>query len=233
MRLGGLVALIMLFSGCGQATTAPADDIAPTYTYDLPSRRLQIRTDYASYDFYTPVTAWQTFTTPGGQASFRQVNEMLEGIIEPDLGFVWSLHEGEYQDVAVQATVRQTNGAPGSAFGVMCRVDARGNGYYFLVSSAGRFSVQVATEAQNDLVPLLDWQEHPAVQAGYESNDLLAFCVRDWLVLFVNDLFVGEVRDSTFRGGQVALALGAVGRSSTVVTFDDVEIGEAVDLGPR
>jgi hypothetical protein len=156
----------------------------------------------------------------------------LEAAVVPDLGYIWSLRNPTYRNVAIQATVQQTEGQPGNGFGLLCRADASCNGYYFLISTTGYFSIRNATNAQNDPSPLVDWQRSDAIRQGNEPNELLAACVNDYLSFSVNNRFLVEVRDVTHAAGALGVALGAV-QEPAWVRFDDIIVREAAIAAPR
>jgi hypothetical protein len=166
----------------------------------------------------------------GNRALFRVNDSALEAAVVPDAGYIWSLSSRTYRNVAVQATVQQTKGQPGNGFGVMCRADASGNGYYFLISSGGYFSIRNATDAQNDPIALVDWQRSDAIRQGGEPNELLAVCVNDYLTFSVNGRFLAEVGDDTHNAGELGVALGAV-EGTAWVRFDDIIVREAAIAG--
>jgi hypothetical protein len=156
----------------------------------------------------------------------------LEAAVVPDLGYTWSLSNRTYRNVTIQATVQQTEGQPGNGFGVLCRADASGNGYYFLISSTGYFSIRSATDAQNDPTALVDWQRSDAIRQGSEPNELLAVCVNDYLSFSVNGRFLAEARDETHNAGSLGVVLGAV-QETAWVRFDDIIVREAAIAAPR
>jgi hypothetical protein len=162
----------------------------------------------------------------GDAALFRVNDNTLEAAVVPDRGYIWSLSNRTYRDVAIQATVRQTEGEASSALGILCRADASGNGYYFLISSAGYFSIRNATDAQSDPVALVDWQPSDAILQGNEPNELLAICVSDYLSFSVNGRFLAEIRDDTHNAGELGVALGAV-QDTAWARFDDIIVREA------
>lgn len=211
----------LLLAACGGTESA------------LPTQRLQLGTERAAYDFSETMGEWDTFIMPGDSALFRVNNDVLEGAIVDNLGYIWSLDEQNHYDVAAQVTVRQTEGMAGSGYGVMCRAQDNGDGYYFLISGQGRFSIRKGTREQNDLIALIDWQDTPAVRRGSEANTLLAICAGDYLALFINDQFVGEAHDATFERGQLGVTLAAAGDATAWVAFDDILVRDVLILGPR
>ena len=71
----------------------------------------------------------------------------------------------------VRIRVEQTEGLLGNGFGVVCRADEQGNGYYFLLSSEGQFTISVGTSARDELFELIPWQYHSIIRQNTQSND--------------------------------------------------------------
>lgn len=214
---------LMLILTILAACSAPAATPAPT-------QRLYLTDPRAHYRFDAGDEGWGTWVAAGDQALFRVNDRALEAAVVADLGYIWSLSNRTYRNVAIQATVQQTEGQAGNGFGVLCRADASGNGYYFLISSAGYFSIRNATDAQSDPVALVDWQRSDVIRQGSEPNELLAVCVNDYLSFSVNGRFLAEARDDTHNAGELGVALGAVGDTAWV-RFDDIIVREAAIAG--
>jgi hypothetical protein len=215
------VSVLALAAGC-QPTPA-----------DGPSRSVYTRPARTAYYFeYGDAGPWQVFTAPGEAALFRASEGALEGAVVADRGYIWSLNGLEHDNVIITAALQQTQGADGSAFGVMCRASADGNGYYFLIASDGTFSISVGTDARSDLFQLVPWQASSAVRRGTQANTIRAVCVEDYLALFVNDVFVAETFDDEFTRGQAGVALGAV-QATAWARFDDIVIQDAYLAGTR
>jgi hypothetical protein len=169
---------------------------------------------------------------PGQQALFRLGQGALEGAVTPRRGYVWSLNNEPHRDVIVSARVRQTEGRLGNGFGLICRADEQGNGYYFLISSDQYFSISVGTSARNDLFQLVPWQYHSAIRRGRVTNELRAVCAGDYLALFINDVFVAETTDREFESGMLGVTLAAVEQTAWV-RFSDIWLRDARLLGSR
>lgn len=199
------------------ACTTPA----PTYRVHLTGPRAQYRFDDSP-------EGWDTWVAPGDQALFRANGGALEAAVVPNLGYIWSLSNTAYRNAAIQATVEQTEGEPGNGFGLLCRADASGNGYYFLISSTGYFSIRKATDTQSDPAPLVEWQRSDAIQQG--ANELLAVCVNDYLTFSVNGRLLAEARDDAHDAGELGITVGAVG-DTVWVRFDDIIVREAAIAG--
>lgn len=180
------------------------------------------------YHFDDDETGWDVFTSPDQQALFWINGGALEGAVVADRGYIWSLNDQNYQDVSIEATVQQSRGSTqGNGFGLMCRANEPGDGYYFLISSSGQFAIFKGDLNQGaDLIPLVNWQPNKAIQQGFEPNDLQAVCVTDYLSFSANGQFLAEARDKTVSAGRLGVVLGASGETAWV-SYDDIIVRDA------
>jgi hypothetical protein len=213
-----IILSVCLLTACSQAN--------PTE----PSLRVSLGDERARYTFDSPNTDWDVFSLGGDQAVFRIQDGVLEGAVIADRGYIWSLNHTQIDDVSISATVRQTKGSRGNGFGVMCRANEQGDGYYFVISSAGQFAILKAQPGIPDPTRLVDWQSSPAVFQGDEPNTIQATCVDDYLTFSANGQFLAEVRDSEFSSGQPGVVIGAI-EQTLWVSFDDVILQDVVSVG--
>lgn len=178
-------------------------------------------TDDFSYDtesWISPIFDWE--------------GNSLRGRVPVGQGYAVAVREVRPSNVTIRATTRVED-APSdtvTSTGVLCRADATGNGYYFLISSNGRVSIQKALPSEPDLIPLIDWTTHPAVNDLADRNVLNASCVADYLVLYVNGEYTVQARDSDIARGSVGVTLAgnANGADGFVrAVFDDVTVWES------
>ncbi len=212
---------LLLLAGCAPAREAGG-----------PSRSVVTGTGSTLYNFDSTATSWDVFAVQGDQALFRIHEGALEGAVVADRGYIWSLNHEQHDNVIINASIRQTEGRLASAYGVICRADAAGNGYYFLISGDQQFSISVGSPARNDLFPLVPWQYHSALRRGYVTNTIRAVCAGGYLAFFINDVFVAEATDREFTVGQLGVALGAVEQTAWV-RFDDLLLRPAILRGER
>lgn len=198
----------------------------PVANVASPSQFLNLGDVRERYTFVDSTTTWETFTTEGSEALFQVADSALIGAVIPKLGYVWSLSNTRRANVAIQVTVQQTQGASGNGFGVMCRTDAVGNGYYFVISSAGQFAILKGSPRQIDPAPLVAWQSSAAIHPGTAENELLAVCTADYLAFSVNGQFLAEAYDDEFTAGELGMVLGAVGETAWV-RFDTIVVRDA------
>jgi hypothetical protein len=157
---------------------------------------------------------------------------MLEGYVAADRGYLMSRNHVQHTDVIVNVIVRQTEGLLGNGFGVVCRADEQGNGYYFLLSSDGQFTISVGTSARDALFELIPWQYHSIIRQGFEPNAIRAVCAGNYLAMFINDVFVAETFDDEFVSGELGVVIGAV-RRPAAARFDNILLRDAVLRGSR
>lgn len=182
------------------------------------------------YHFENSQSSWDTFQLPEEAASFTVSDGALVGSVVGDRGYIWSLNQPLYADISIKAKLQQIRGSQGNGFGVMCRADESGNGYYFVVSSTGQFAILKAVATVPDPIQLVKWQSSGAVQTGEDVNAIEAICVGDYLSFTVNGVFIAEARDSEFKTGHVGAVLGAV-KQPLWVRFDDIIIRDVRVIG--
>jgi hypothetical protein len=211
MRLLCLCLLTILLAACGaEAGITPLIPGETLITYDFETTRLPPR------------------SINGDQALFRPLDGELEAAVIADRGYIWYLTGETYADLALRVTVRQTEGAvDGQGFGLMCRADDMGNGYYFVIAASGHAAVLKATPDNPDPQPLQRWGAFEAVRQGREIvNELTVICAGDHLRFIVNGQIIADLRDSTYAEGQVGLVLGATAETLWL-RFDDLQVRSA------
>lgn len=183
------------------------------------------------YEFFDART-WDIFTVEGDLARFSVNEGRLEAYVAADRGYVMSANNVPHTDVIVEAAVQQTEGLLGNGFGLVCRADEHGNGYYFLLSSDGQFTISVATPVRDELFQLIPWQYHSIIRQGYFENTIRAVCAGNYLALFINDVFVAETFDDEFTSGELGVVIGAVGKPAAA-RFDHILLRDAILRGSR
>ncbi len=219
-----LPTLLLAFAAC-----APA--IEPVVGVRGPTRSVRAGQELANYSFLE-AASWDLFDLQGGVARATLERNALVLSVDGGLGYLTAGNNVRHRDVLVNATVRQTEGLLGNGFGLLCRADKVGNGYWFLLSSRGEYSIQVASAAREDPFPLVPWRYHSVIRQGLQANDLRIVCADNYLALLINDVFVAEVFDDEFGEGELAVVLGASGRRASA-SFDDIRVRAATVSGSR
>ncbi|NDJ76704.1 MAG: hypothetical protein GYB65_10635 [Chloroflexi bacterium] len=138
-------------------------------------------------------------------------------------------------DVIIEVETEQLSADEDNLYGIMCRVTPNSSGelggYAFLISGDGHFGIATVRKGSFDQRPLmafvLEWRQSEAINEGQAQNTIRAVCVDDYLAIYANNEFLGEVRDDTFAdGGQVGLLAGAEDGNAIALAFDNLVVFE-------
>jgi hypothetical protein len=101
-------------------------------------------------------------------------------------------------------------------------ISNNGDGYLFLVEGTGRFAIMRARG--RTVTPLVNWTSNSAIRTGAAQNHIRVICTGNYLAMLVNDQFMGDASDDTYKDGQVGLAAVAASRTGVFVTFDNLAL---------
>jgi hypothetical protein len=177
-------------------------------------------------DFGLNADAWQ-----GSLFTWDDTRSTLSGVVPGGRGYAVAVRDGDHGNTEIAAQVRTAPVAGDNvvSVGVVCRAGASGNGYYFLIASTQRASIQLGAPGSDDLTLLVDWATHDAIQPLDAGNVIQAACVNDYLTFSVNGVFIAEARDDTLSRGQVGVALaGTDPNRPATAEYDTVTAWEAV-----
>jgi hypothetical protein len=149
--------------------------------------------------------------------------------------YIWGQGGDEAANVIIAAQATSQAEFANNLYGVMCRVNAEGEGYAFLISNDGfgaiAYAVKGAAE-RSSLTFIFDWVENDAINDGQSQNSIRAVCIDDYLALYVNGEFVGDVEDDRFPDpGQAGLLAGIFIEDrneigEVIIEFDDLTVSE-------
>lgn len=138
-------------------------------------------------------------------------------------------HNLDLQNVAIEVTISPQVGNENNWYGVVCRTDEDDTGYALLISSDGFWSIAAITQSGNRqfLDYLVQWREDGNINQD-AANTITAYCIDDYLALYVNGEFLGEHEDGSIdRSGGVGFLAGGETNDRVVVNFDDATISPA------
>ncbi len=137
----------------------------------------------------------------------------------------FGLNSKSQTDTLIQVKATQISEESNNAYGVMCRSNSDGDGYYFLISGDGSYTI---TRLKGSVTTLVKWTESKAINTGQDENELTVVCVKNYLAMYVNDVLVAETTDSTFTKGQTGFSIsGFADDAEVAVDFDDARIWSA------
>lgn len=133
---------------------------------------------------------------------------------------MWGASMRNYQDVVIEVDVSQYSGPDNNGFGVVCRLQEEGDGYYFAISGDGYYSISINTD---DFYDLVTWESSGAINLGTSTNNMVVSCIGSRLTLEVNGTVLAEATDSTFSSGDIGLFAGTFEENTLAeVHFDNL-----------
>ena len=210
MRLFVALFVLLLLAACRP----------PRPAYDYRTGDVLLEEDF-SRDF-----AWENHASPNGSTHLR----VEDGVYRMQMaggGYNWALNAQIHQDVVIEVYGSQLSDYANNAYGVVCRADpgGSGDGYYFYISGDGYWSIRRAQG--RTVTPLVDFTQSDAVHRDQSINLIRALCIEDYLALYVNEQFVGDVRDRAFSSGVAGFSVAVPQDGDIDVSFDNLRIIEA------
>lgn len=175
-----------------------------------------------SDDFNDHGSGWEVGDYDTGSVGYGNGNYFVTSAGNGDT--MWGVANRGFDNltISVESTQVRAPGNDNNDYGVVCRIQPGGEGYYFLISGDGFFSILRADE--QDFVPLIDWTPTDVVQQGNASNDIVATCNGADLSLHVNGDLLASANDFTYRSGDVALTATSYEAEGTEVHFDNLVV---------
>lgn len=203
------------FVVCCVLLLTAACDARPSFDYRTGDVLLQEDFD-ATY-------VWENYRTPDGGTDFR----VEDGVYRVQMNggsYNWALNAQVHSDVVIEVYSTQRSSYGNNAYGVVCRADpgGRGDGYYFYISGDGYWSIRKAQG--RTMTPLVDFTQSEAIHQGQSINLIRVLCIEDYLALYVNEQFVGEVFDRSFASGVAGITAAVPDEGEVDVSFDNLRI---------
>ena len=174
-------------------------------------------------DFSDPASGWGAASHETYVRGYQQGRYLIQ--IDVPRWFVWTTAGRDYEDVTVEVTIRSDE-ARDNHYGVLCRY-AQGAAYYFAISADGYYGIFHWQEGTG-LQPLSGraMLRSPLIRTDGIENRLLAVCEGAQLSLYANGELIAQVEDASLKHGDVGMAAGTLDQGSTIVWFDDLQVGK-------
>ncbi|BCX02279.1 MAG: hypothetical protein KatS3mg053_0217 [Candidatus Roseilinea sp.] len=172
-------------------------------------------------DFSNPNSGWQTLSDLNADVKYDggglRIIVKLENLTQ------WSAAGQNFKDAVFEVDARPNGGPTDNGFGVLFRMQDRKNFYHFAISSDGYWRAGYMRDG--DWENWDDWQPHPAIKLGSETNRIKVVMRGNELAFFVNDQPISSKQDDTFASGDIGVfALTLIDKPGTDVTFDNVRV---------
>jgi len=180
-------------------------------------------------DFSNPASGWQSEDFGNGSVGYRdgryavvaaQQATAIMGRANRALTSVVI----EVDTIQVSAPVNNNNG-----YGIVCRLQANGDGYLLRISGDGFYSIHRVLNGE--FQPLVDWTRSPVINRGNNANHIRAVCEGSQLALIVNGEPLATAEDGTFAAGDIGLVATTFEAEATEVQFDNLVVFAAGQPG--
>ncbi len=172
-------------------------------------------------EFDNPASGWETANDLSADVQYE--NGYLRILIKQERLTQWTVAGRRFRDGVLEVDTRVLGGPMDNGFGVLFRAVDRKNFYHFAISSDGywRAGIMKDGEWQN----WDDWQPHPAIRVGNETNRIRVEMRGERFTFFVNDQLVGSYSDTSFSEGDIGLlAISMIDAPGVDVAFDRVSV---------
>jgi len=179
-----------------------------------------------SDDFSDESSGWVTYDDYDGRVAYTNGCLYVKDYTVPD----WSMY-GESQryftDFILEIETWLVGGTDNNWHVVVCRYQDDGNYYDFSISADGYYAI--SKYVGGDQVPLTGTTGiySSYIYQGQGMTNLVHIeCIGSALSLSVNGHLLSQVTDTTFTGGDIALAANAIVGTYTEVAFDNIVVSE-------
>ncbi len=173
-------------------------------------------------NFDNPASGWEVGEYDTGDVGYKDGVYFVTSTDNSNV--MWGVANRTFDDLVIEVDTTQISAGPenDNAYGVACREQDGGDGYYLRISGDGYYGIFVAVEG--DFKALVDWSQSSIIQHGNATNHIRAVCDGPILTLFVNGQFLATIEDSTFTKGDIALSVTTFEDEMTEVYFDDLVV---------
>jgi len=175
-------------------------------------------------DFSDPDSGWEVGDYDGGSVGYKGGAYFVTSLGGGDT--MWGVANRSFGDVVIEVDATQVLAGSDSDndYGVVCRDQGDGQGYYLLISGDGYYSIMKA--AGGDFETLVDWTEAEVIRKGNATNQIRAVCDGSTLELFVNGERLATAEDSAYAEGDIALTATSYEDELTEVHFDNLVVSK-------
>lgn len=177
-----------------------------------------------SDDFSDEAGDWETFSNEDGSAFYENGRLHLINQTLAPRSTITPAHQ-YFTDFILEVETELVSGTDDNWHNVVCRYQDDDNHYMLAISADGYYSI--SRRVDGDLIDLLSPTESPYINYGMGVVNLVQIeCIGSSLSLSVNGYLLGEVTDTTFGGGDIALGASSLDESFTEIAFDNITVSE-------
>jgi len=173
-------------------------------------------------DFGDTGSGWEVGDYEGGSVGYEEGMYFVTSVA--DSSTMWGVANRSFDNLIIEVDATQVSAGPDSNndYGVVCREQGDGNGYYLLISGDGYYAILKAEGGE--YTALVDWTESSTIRQGNATNHIRAICDGSTLTLFVNGQRMATAEDSAYTTGDIALTATTYEAEPTTVHFDNLVV---------
>ena len=195
----------------------PGGDGPPTVTASPAPDDVLFQDDFASAD-----SGWEIGSYDTGGVGYRDGAYFVMSV--GDSKEMWGLANRWFDDIVVDVDVTQVSAPPNdnNGYGVICRDQGNGNGYYLLISGDGLFAILKAFG--DTMEPIVGWTESDVIRKGDATNHIHVVCDGSSLTLEVNGTHLVTAEDGTVSEGDISLTMTSYESEPSEALFDNLVV---------
>jgi len=218
--LSVLTPLVMIVLACTCIPTGGQEEPrAPASVGTPPAADVLFEDDFSDQN-----SGWEVGDFESGSVGYKGGRYFVTSLGNADT--MWGVAGRSFGDVAIEVEATQVS-APdnyNNDYGVLCREQGDGSGYYMLVSGDGYYGI--AKGQDGDFEWLVEFTESGAIHQGNATNRIRAVCDGSTLALFVNGQRLATAEDGSFSEGDIGLTATSYESAPTEVHFDNLVVRE-------
>jgi serine/threonine-protein kinase len=158
---------------------------------------------------------WYGYRDDGYHISVAQLNTAL-----------WAKTNRKDGDATISVDARPVAGGADGYYGLLCRIQDNQDFYYFVVRSNGDYTIGKYKNAEFQSLFVEGWRQG-AASGGGQASRLAAECAGNLLRLYVNNILLGETRDSDFASGFSGVIAAALSEQGFEARFNNFLITQS------
>ncbi|KAA3643391.1 MAG: tetratricopeptide repeat protein [Chloroflexi bacterium] len=194
--------------------------------------RLEVSTEGLPFfdDFSDNLASWFDSTVP-------ELGEVGEGkldsggyriTVDDDRFAIWARTGASFTDIAINVDATKVGGDDDNFYGVICRYQNIENFYALLVSSDGFYGIAKRLDGGSLEAFRGGLEPSDVINKGSGTNRIRAVCAQSTIKLYVNDVLLMQVTDSSIPFGDVAMIAGTYDVPGTDILFDNWQVEAAL-----
>jgi hypothetical protein len=172
--------------------------------------------------FSDPGSGWDQSEDPDGRREYTD-NVYRFTILRPNWYYWASPHLG-FSNIHVDVQVNRIGGNGISSQGIFCRYQDDQNFYAFTITSDGYAGISKIEDGRERLLGRDSLHSSANIFTGDAQNFIGVDCIGESLKMWINGIETLEIKDSTFRNGEVGIIASVLEGQFAVIDFDNFSI---------